>query len=329
VDTPTAEALHDQLEHVAWDGLRFYDLIFPLFLFLVGCVLPFSLEKYRGQQSLVYGRIVRRTLLLFGLGLVCNGLFQMNWENLRVAGVLQRIAICYLLASLVYLQWRWPGQAIAVAVILIGYWMVMTWVGAPGGRAGDLSPEGNLSGYLDRHFLPGKIMKEYYGHGDNEGLLSTIPAVATALTGALAGQWLLSSHRPWRKAAGLAVAGLACLGLGYAWSWVFPIIKILWTSSYVLVAAGWSLLMLAVFYTLIDVLKWRRWSFFWVVIGMNAITIYVVPRFVDFNKMSQFFLGGVAKMSGAWGPVVLIAGALAAQWLFLYYLYRQKLFLRV
>ena len=325
-----APALTAQLEHVAWEGFRFYDLIFPLFLFLVGCVLPYSLEKHRDSPRDVYWRIFRRTLTLFLLGLICNRILDFNFGELRVAGVLQRIGICYGFAALICVHLRVPGQCISFVAILLGYWAILALVPAPGGRAGDFSPEGNLCGYLDRSFLPGKIKKEYYGFGDNEGLLSTLPAIATTLLGALAGAWLKSSVRPWTKVGGLTLAGLSSLLLGHTWGFSFPIIKILWTSSFVLVAGGWSLLLLALFYAVIDVIGWRSWAFFWVVIGANAITIYVVPRFVDFDgKMAKFFFTGASELAGNANVLVLVSGALAAKWLFLWFLYRQRIFLRL
>jgi predicted acyltransferase len=330
-----AARVDEQFEHVRWEGFRFYDLIFPLFLFLVGVVLPFSVGKLvsRGRAA-AYRRVVRRTLVLFALGLLCNGIMQFDWENLRVAGVLQRIAICYGVAAVIDLNTSVRGKVLTVVGILLGYWALLAVVPVPGGTAGDYSREGNLAGWVDRAYLPGKIMEPYYGFGDNEGLLSTIPAVATTLLGVLAGHWLRSNRASWPKAAGLAGAGLASLAVGLAWSEVFPIVKNLWTSSFVLVAAGWSLLLLAAFYTVIDVLGWRKWAFFFVVIGVNAITIYVVPRFVDFNHMADFFLVGVYRFVEAHGSealrvVVAAAGALLAKWLFLLVLYRQRMFLRV
>jgi predicted acyltransferase len=324
-----APALTAQLEHAAWEGFRFYDLIFPLFLFLVGCVLPYSLDKYRATPNRAYARIARRAGLLVLLGLICNGLLNFNWPDLRVSGVLQRIGICYGVAALIVLQCRVRGQVAAAIGILLTYWALLALVPAPGGVAGDLARETNLAGYLDRLLLPGKILEPYYGFGDNEGLLSTVPAIATTLLGALAGQWLKSSAAPWRKVGGLAAAGCACLASGYAWSFAFPIIKNLWTSSFVLVAGGWSLLLLALFYAVIDVLGWHRWAFFWIVIGANAITIYVVPRFLDFAHATEFFLGGTARLCGTYGTIVLLAGTLLAKWLFLWWLYRQRVFLRV
>ncbi len=334
-ETDALRMLDVQFEHVEWAGFRFYDLIFPLFLFLVGAVLPFSLAKYRGAGSrAVYRRIARRTVLLFGLGLICNGILQFDWENLRIAGVLQRIAICYGLAALLVLHLGARGQATVMALILIGYWIALATIATPGGTAGDFSKEGNLAGWVDREYLPGKILEPYYGFGDNEGLLSTIPAVASTLLGALAGAWLRSDRNAWTKVRGLVGAGLVCLIVGSAWGLIFPIIKNLWTSSFVLVAGGCSLLLLALFYAVIDVLRWRTWSLIFVVVGVNAITIYVVPRFLDFDTMAQFFFGGLYRLAdriieGDFRPVAMALGALTAKWLFFFLLYRNRLYLRV
>jgi predicted acyltransferase len=327
--------VEEQLEHVEWAGFRFYDLIFPLFLFLVGTVLPFSLGKIQGQGSrAIYGRIARRTILLSALGLLCNGVLQFHWERLRVAGVLQRIAICYGVAAVISLNASTRGLVLTLAAILLGYWALLANVAAPGGQAGDYSIAANLPGWVDRHYLPGRIMKAYYGYGDNEGLLSTIPAVGTTLLGVLAGRWLRSSRPPCVKVGGLAAAGALALAVGAAWGPWFPIIKNLWTSSFVLVAGGWSLLLLALFYAVVDVLRFRRWAFFFVVIGVNAITIYVVPRFLDFAKVARFFLGGIERLaeptvSEPFGHVLEVAGVLAMEWLFLLFLYRHRIFLRV
>jgi predicted acyltransferase len=333
-DSGAGRAAAKQLDHVTWEGFRFYDLIFPLFLFLVGAVLPFSLGKLEGEgRGASYRRLARRTVLLFALGLVCNGVLQLRWP-IRTLGVLQRIAICYGIAAVLALNLSSRGLVVATAAILLGYWGLLETVAAPGRSPGDFSIEGNLSGWIDRTYLPGKILKPYYGFGDNEGLLSTIPAVATALLGVLAGRWLRTDRGPWAKVGGLAAAGALALVVGEAWGLRFPIIKNIWTSSFVLVAGGLSLLLLALFYAVIDVLGFRRWAFFFVVIGANAITIYVVPRFVDFKKIADFFLGGVYRLAGEhvspdFRAVVAAAGFLAAEWLFLLYLYRKRIFLRV
>lgn len=329
LDQPWAERLAEQLKHVAWEGFRFYDLIFPLFLFMVGCVLPYSLNKYRERPRDVYLRIARRVAALVLLGLIANGLLRFDWENLRLAGVLQRIGICYGLAALVFLHTRIVGQVIAVAALLLGYWAVLAWIPVPGGVAGDFSVEGNLAGWVDRNFLPGKIYEAYYGFGDNEGILSTFPAVATVLLGALAGHWLQGNRSVWRKALGLLLAGVLCLVVGYSWGEWFPIIKNLWTSSFVVVTAGWSLLLLSLFYIIMDIGGLRGWATVFTIIGVNAITIYIAQRFIDFRFTSNFFLSGIAEMIGTWGPVLLIAGTLAAKIVFLAFLYRQRIYLRV
>src|SRR5262249_18395690 len=217
---------------VEWEGFRFYDLIFPLFLFTVGVVLPFSLRRYRtGERSrnLAFVRLARRVALLFLLGLIYNNLLKFDFHNLRVTGVLQRIAICYGIAAVIYLLTRVRTQVILFVAILVGYWAILMFVPSPESRAGDLSMQTNLAGYLDRHYLPGRIYKSYYGYGDNEGLLSTIPAVATALLGVLAGHWLLSNRGSWAKAFGLAAMGLACLGFGSVWAPDLSIVQILLT----------------------------------------------------------------------------------------------------
>jgi predicted acyltransferase len=333
--TRAGQVVAEQLEHVPWEGFHFYDLIFPLFLFLVGVVLPFSMGKLEAEgTSAAYRRIARRTALLFFLGLLYNDLMQFRWADLRVTGVLQRIALCYGIAAVINLKLRTPALVVLLVAILLGYWGLLAYVAAPGGTPGDYSIEGNLAGWVDRHYLPGKIYEAYYGFGDNEGLLSTIPAVGTALLGVLAGRWLRAMPGPWVKVAGLVAAGAACVAGGFAWDERFPIIKNLWTSSFVLVAGGFSLILLGLFYAVIDVLKFRRWAFVFVVIGANAITIYFASRFVPFDQIAQFFLGGfyhLAEQRGASDPLMVVlrvAGTLAAEWIFLWFLYRNRIFLR-
>src|SRR5262249_6430495 len=223
-----------QWEHVDWEGFRFYDLIFPLFLFLVGVVLPFSLGKLRERGvgwSSIYGRVIRRTLLLFALGLIFYGFMQnldvwdlgANLRQHRYVGVLQRIALCYLIAALIMLNTRVWLQALITVGIVIGYWALLAYVPSPqSGLAADYQKMSNLPGYVDAKYLPGKIAAKWYGFGDNEGILSTIPSVATTLMGVLAGWWLLSQRSGWGKALGLLLAGIVCLAAGYTWGWELP-----------------------------------------------------------------------------------------------------------
>ena len=323
--------LNTQFEHVAWDGFHFYDLIFPLFVFMVGVVLPFSLTRRmeeganRGQ---LYRHIIQRFLLLFLFGLIYNRLLDFDIHNLRIPGVLQRIAIAYLVAGLVVMITGIRGQATVAGGILIVYWLVMKLVPVPGIGAGVLTPECNLAGYLDRLIIPFRFC--CYTFGDNEGLLSTFPAISTCLLGAMAGHWLRSGkYTPNRKALGLAVAGVASLFVGWVWSFNFPIIKNIWSSSFVLWAGGWSLLLLALFYWIIDVRGYQRWSFFFKVIGMNAITLYLVDRFFHFSIITDVFLHGLYPVFGSYRPLVESTCVIFTAWLFVYFLYRQKIFLRV
>ena len=325
------QGLDTQFEHVAWAGFHFYDLIFPLFLFVVGLVLPFSLTRRveeGADRHHLYRHVAQRFLLLFLFGLVYNGLLDFNIHTMRIPGVLQRIAICYFIAALVVMNTKVRTQAIVAGSILIAYWLIMKLVPVPGIGAGVITPENNLAGYLDRHIIPLRFC--CYTFGDNEGLLSTLPAISTCLVGVLAGHWLRSSkYTLQRKAQGLAVAGATSLLVGWIWSFNFPIIKNIWSSSFVLWAGGWSLLLLALFYWIIDVRGYQRWSFFFKVIGMNAITIYLVDRFFNFGSITSVFLHGLLPVFGQLRPLVWSCSVIFTAWLFLYFLYRQKIFLRV
>jgi len=323
-------ALTTQFEHVAWAGFHFYDLIFPLFLFIVGVVLPFSITKRLeagANRSQIYNHLVRRLLILLFLGLIYNGFLNFNFHQLRIAGVLQRIAICSFIAAVVMMNTGVRGQAIVAGSLLVVYGLVMRFVPVPGIGAGVLTPAGNLCAYIDQHLLPRPFC--CYTFGDNEGILSTIPAVSTCLLGALAGHWLRTNRPQGRKAAGLALAGVASLLAGWTWGHWFPIIKNIWSSSFVLFAGGWSLLLLALFYWIIDVRGYRRWAFFFTVIGLNPITIYVIRSQFDFGTVAMIFVHGFINRIGSYRSLVFDLSVLAVEWLFLYFLYRQKIFLKV
>jgi len=317
------------MRHTDWNGFTAYDLIFPLFLFIVGASLPFALSR-RMEQGADKGRlwihVVRRTVTLLFLAMIYAGLLDFDFSDFRYAGVLQRIALCYFFAATIVLSIGVKGQAVTAGVILLGYWAIMTLIPVPGIGAGVLTPEGNLAGYIDRAILPGSFC--CYEYGDNEGILSTLPAIATTLLGVLSGHWLRSSHSGSRKTGGLVGAGLISLIVALLWNTVFPINKLIWTSSYVLFAGGWSLLLLALFYWVIDVQGYRKWAFFFVVIGMNAITIYVANRLFDFETISNIFIHGFVDSMGDFKPVFSSFCELMTKWLFLYFLFRQKIFLK-
>jgi len=332
-DNPVTSVISRQLGHAQWEGFRFEDLIFPLFLFIVGIVMPFSLlRRLESRRNFAgpYLKIIKRTVLLVLLGMMGNGLLNFNWAEMRWMGVLQRIGLCYFFAAILVIHTRWRTQAIIVGAILVLCWAAMTLIPVPNYGPGVITPEGCLSSYIDRMLLPGIFNKSFYGYGDAEGILSTLTAICTTLLGVLTGHWLRSNNSGNRKIAGLVVAGLVCLIAGYIWGIYFPIIKKIWTSSYVLVAGGWSLLLLALFYWVIDIKGYKKWAFFFIVIGMNSILIYFLPDgVVDFVKIANFFVEGIAKHAGIFAPLVLAIAILTVKWLFLLFLYRHKIFIKV
>jgi predicted acyltransferase len=319
-----------QFHHVEWEGFHFYDLIFPLFVFIVGLVLPFSLTRRLeagANRRELYKHAVRRLVLLFLLGLLANGLLDLNFPNLRLLGVLQRIGIAYFFATLLVMNFKVRRQAVATGLILLGYWAVMALVPVPGFGRGNFTMQGNLAAYLDQRFLPHPFC--CYEYGDNEGIISNIPAIASCMLGVLAGHWLRSAFSQKRKLVGLIVAGVASLGAALLWSLAFPIVKNLWSSSFVLFAGGWSLLLLALFYGVIDIMGYRKWAFVFTVIGANSITIYLTRHFFNFKEVGLIFTHGFINYLGLWKPFAIELGSVVAGWMFLYYLYKQKIFLRV
>jgi predicted acyltransferase len=328
-ENPATEAIHKQLGHVEWQGFHFEDLIFPLFLFIMGVVLPFSISRRRERgQSLpiLYLHVLKRSVVLILLGLIFNNLLNFEFSEMRWPGVLQRIGLCYFFAAILVVHTQWRTQAIFIAAVLLSYWLAAALIPVPGFGAGVMTAEGCLSSYIDQRLIPGKL---YYGYGDNEGLISTLPAICTVLLGSLAGHWLRSNRPGSRKAAGLALAGLACVVVGYLWGFIFPIIKIIWTSSYTLFSGGLCLILLALFYWIIDVKGYRKWTIFFVVIGVNPITIYFLQRFVDFGGIAEFFLLGLVAHAGLVAPLILPVGVLTVKWLLLWFLYRHKIFFKV
>jgi len=324
----------NQLHHVEWDGFVFYDMIFPLFLFIAGVAMPFSLTKRleRGEDhKKLMLHVVRRGLILVVLGVIYNnGLFKASFSDTRFPSVLGRIGLAYMFAALIVLNTKLRGQLMWFVGLLLGYWAAMKLIPVPGFGAGQLTIDGSLAGYVDRMLVPGRL---YLGVHDPEGLLSTIPAISTALLGVFAGTLLrrdLPGVTREKKAFLLAGAGLACLLFGYLWGFAFPINKNLWSSSFVLFAGGWSLLLLALFYLVIDVWGYTRWAFFFVVIGMNSILIYMAGRFIDFAYTTDFFLKGLlSRLDGDGGRVIWWVGFVLVEWAFLYFLYRKRVFLRI
>lgn len=327
--------LAGQTHHPEWNGFLLYDLIFPLFLFIAGVAMPFSIAKRqeRGDSKWqLYQHAILRGLLLVFLGMIYNGLLNFDWPNMRYPSVLGRIGLASMFAAFIVLNTSVRGQFLWAVGLLIGYWAALKFIPVPEYGAGDLSPGHTLTDYIDRMLIPGKLLK--VGTRDPEGILATIPAIATALAGVITGQLLKTDrYSGYVKTLIMVVAGVFCLGLGQLWNLEFPINKNLWSSPFVLHCAGSSLLLLALFYLVVDVWRLRAWTFFFVIIGSNSIFIYLAKKVIDFDHATLYFFGGLLNLAGnsstpTWKFFYYLA-IVFVQWLLLYFLYRKRVFLRV
>lgn len=274
VNTPGhSESAYRFLEHAAWHGWTAADLVFPWFIFIMGVAMPFSLGRRIAPGPAVYRHIVRRTLVLFALGLVLCYNPERDLAHWRIMGVLQRIALVYFLGSVIFLNTKRNGQIAAAALLLAVYWVLMACVPVPGAGAGDLSRFGNLAGHLDRLVMANHLYKPGW---DPEGLLHTLPAVATLLAGCVAGHWLRTDKPMRSKILSMAAAGCALIAAAYALNPWFPINKNLWSPPYVLLTAGLALLMLAACIYVIDVRGAKAWAAPFLVVGKNSIVTYVL-----------------------------------------------------
>ncbi|KTD29804.1 MULTISPECIES: acyltransferase family protein [Legionella] len=277
VNSPGNQTAYSWLEHSAWNGCTLADLVFPFFIFIVGVSSVFSLSKarevYHTPSQQLFAKIIKRTLIIFFIGLLLNAFpNHFDFSTLRFHGVLQRIAICYFVASILFLTTKIAVQVVVMCTLLIAYWLMMTQINVPGYGTGNLTIEGNLAAYVDRLIF--SSMHLYGKFYDPEGLLSTIPAIATAILGNLTGVWLLSGYSYWQKWKGLMAVGFLALIAGGLWNMEFPINKTLWSSSYVLWTGGWALIVLAFCYWLIEIQGWKTWSKPFEIFGANALAVY-------------------------------------------------------
>lgn len=329
---PALNWISNQLTHPAWNGFHLYDLIFPLFLFMAGVATPFSvgreLEKGNDRKKVLL-RVIRRGIILVILGIIYNnGLHLRPISDIRFASVLGRIGIAYMFANIIFIYSKRNAQIIWFWALIIGYWLLLKFTSAPGFPMGDLTMEGNFASYIDRSILPGKL---YLGIHDPEGLMSDIPAISTGLLGILTGTFIkTSAQEKSRKAGWMALTGIGFIVLALIWNFDFPINKNLWTSSFVCLVGGLSLLYFSLFYYVIDVLGYKKWAFFFKVIGMNSILIYISGRFINWEYATNGFFQWLGELSPAiWAPVVMSVCYMAVKWAFMYFLYLKKVFLRV
>ena len=361
---PVLAGIAEQLRHAEWEGFHFYDGIFPLFLFLVGVSIVLSVERMVAKvgKGGALARIARRSVLLFAVGVFYYGGLSRPWPDVQVSGVLPRIAVCYLVAASLQVLLPRRGIVAAAALSLVGYWAALTFIpfpdvnllhgtlgrkasqtemkqpaellaGVTGTVAGRFEEGRNLVHYGDYRWLPGRKRNLHY---TNEGLLSTIPAIATTLFGIMAG-WVLTSGTMsgGRKVAWLIGVGVFGVALGLLWGLQFPIIKRIWTSSFCLVASGFSALLLGVFYGVVDVWRLQRWCVPFLWIGANALAVYLVVNLVDCEAVAARFVGGDIQnlldtrvTAGLGGLLVALVG-LALPVLLVRALYQKKIFIRL
>jgi predicted acyltransferase len=317
-----------QLEHVPWQGLHFYDVIWPLFMFMVGVSLSFSLPRRKlcgATDKDLYLHAVKRALILFVLGMMAQGnLLQFDLSTLHPCySVLHGIAAGYLVATLVMLRWGPKGQAIVTAAFLMLYWILLVTIPVPGVGRGVLTPTGNAATYVD-HLVLGR-----FAYGENTWFLSYLGFASSVLIGALAGSLLRSARSAKDKCLFLSAGGAGMVILGLIWSLWFPIIKLLWTSSFVLITGGISCLLLAAFYLIVDVGGYRKWAFGLVVIGVNALAVYMATMLFDFRKIGNIFVGHLLPRVGRYSSLLEATAAFAIIWLILYWMYRTKSLVKV
>jgi len=327
-DWELLKRIESEFHHPHWNGFTFFDLIFPLFMFLAGVSFTFSLNKRieRGESLVaLHGHVFQRGCLLILLGVICNGLLSLDFENVIYCSVLGRIGLGYMLGSLLAMHVKsWTGRLTCCALILLGYWAAMMLVPVPGYGAGDLSPGHSLASYIDRMLMPGRL---YATDRDPNGLLATIPAVVNVLAGIMTGELIRRSDKSgYQKVGIMFLVGIASWLIGQLWNSQFPINKNLWSSSFVMVTIGWSLMFLALFYLIIDVWKIRRWAFVFVVIGMNPLLIYVAQQFIAFRGIAHLFLHDEQSKLH---PLFIELVMFSMKWSMLYYLYCKRIFWRV
>ncbi|MCZ6671423.1 MAG: DUF5009 domain-containing protein [Verrucomicrobia bacterium] len=323
-----------QLHHPKWgESITAYDFIFPLFLFMVGVSLFYSVssaQKKGIEKKSIYMHAFRRMLILCLLGIVYkNRPLHFDWENIRYVSVLGRIGITGFVTTLIICNYKFRAQIIWMFSLLIVYWLAVMFIPVPGFGAGVMTMEGNLVGFLDRMFLPGRLINGIY---DENGFTAHIPATSLVLIGALTGQILKNEkYSEIRKIQLLSMGGGLLVLLGLLWGLHFPIVKYLWSSSFILVTGGASVLLLVVFYLLIDFWGFEKCAFPLVVIGLNSLTIYLASALIDFKFSADYLLNGFYQLASDENlhALIQVIGVLALEWVMLYFLYRKKLFVKI
>ncbi|MFI4912026.1 MAG: acyltransferase family protein [Sedimentisphaeraceae bacterium JB056] len=331
LNIPSLNRILPHLEYSRWNGFTAWDLIFPLFIFISGVAMPFSFEKYirNEQKTTLYLKVLKRAAILVVLGCIYNGLLQtLDFSSARYLSVLGLIGMAYFWSSIVVMNFKPAIQVSIAAIILISYYLILTYAHVPGYGAGVLTMEGNFASYIDRTIVPGRLLA---GASDPEGLLMTFPASVLAIIGAVCGNFLKKDINPYKKITYIIAAATVCLITGLIWDKTFPINKRLWTSSFVVYASGYSLILMAIFYLVVDIWQIRKLFFPFLLIGLNPIAIYICAhKLIDFESMSRFLFGGLLIISpNQFEPIITAISILICELLFLYVLYRKKLAFKI
>jgi len=330
-DFSFVDAVAAQFHHPEWHGFTFYDFIFPLFLFMAGTSLSFSLRSglAKGISKVELTRkVFKRMLILLFFGLLDKNAPMDIFDpaHIRYGTVLGRIGIATFIVALLYMNLQWKQLLYLALAVLIAYFAILKLIPAPGFAAGDLTFEGNLVGWLDRTFMLGRLKQTTY---DELAFSTQLSATCLTIFGCLAGDLLQKSNTAYQKLSQLSLMGVIGIAVGLLWAVVFPINKHLWSSSFILLTAGMSFLMVVLFYWIIDVMQFTRWAFFLKVIGMNSLVIYLACRFVDFSESSRLLFAGLyGHLDEKWHEVFNALGGLILVWLVLYVLYRHKIFVK-
>jgi len=328
---PFEKYLVPQLDHVPWEGFHFYDLIFPLFEFVVGMSVVFSLQKFLAEpgKSAAYRRIIKRFVLLYLLGVIYYGGISAGVDGIRLLGVLQRLALTYLFASILFMHFRLRGLITAFVLLLLGYWAWLSFIPVPGLGETSLAEGKNWASWVDMKFLP---FFKWNGDWDPEGLLSTLPAIASCLLGVFASLLLINKNiQDIKKVYYFIIGGIFSVIIGYLWGFQFPVIKNIWTSSYVLVGGGYSFILLGLFFWVLDIRKIQKWAIPFIWLGLNPITIYMVWNVMNFFRLAERIVGVPSRcFFGETIGFVLVSTLTVALVLALVrFLYNQKIFLRL
>lgn len=328
-NTPLTNWIFSQLDHAEWYGFTFYDIIMPLFLYLVGISMVYSTRKRLSadpSRSSLWKHITIRVVLLWILGMAVQGkLLTYDIDQIKFySNTLQAIAAGYLIASVIILYLPIVYQIVATLGLMLVYWLVFAFVPVPGVGAGLYTPDGNIAIYIDK-----LILGAFQDGTTYTWLLSSLNFGATTMLGVFTGYLLQSQKKPLDKFYRLTAAGVILILLSYIWMPFHPMVKHLWTGSFVLFSGGICLLLLAGFYFVIDVLEYRKWSKFFVVIGSNAIAAYVSASIFDYRLIARVFVGGLEKYVGPWYPFVLALGGFTVLYLILHYLHKNKIYIKI